>query len=108
MSPTTSFHAVLGQPRDVGGVARVGELVEHGDVHLGVVVYDVVHEVAADEAAAARDDDVVRDEGVISHGNLHHSPFSPNLRRNTDIEPLSQLGNLYFTRASPRDRTLPS
>ena len=51
---------VLGQPRDVLGVAGVGQLVQDGDVHAGVVVHDVVHEVAADEAAAARDDDVLR------------------------------------------------
>lgn len=31
-------------------------------MHPGVVVHDVVHEVAADEAAAARDDD------VLNHG----------------------------------------
>ena len=54
------LHAVGGQARDVLGVAGVGQLVQHGDVHLGVVVHHVVHEVAADEAAAARDDDVLR------------------------------------------------
>ena len=41
------LHAVGGQP---------------GDVDARVVVHDVVHEVAADEAAAARDDD------VLNHG----------------------------------------
>lgn len=51
--------AVGRESRDVLGVARVGELVEHGHVHVRVVVHHVVHEVAADEAAAARDDDVV-------------------------------------------------
>ena len=50
---------VLGQPGDVLGVAGVGQLVQDGHVHVGVVVHDVVHEVAADEAAAARDDDVL-------------------------------------------------
>lgn len=53
------LHAVGGQPGDVLGVAGVGQLVQGGDVHAGVVVHDVVHEVAADEAAAARDDDVL-------------------------------------------------
>ena len=53
------LHAVGGQPRDVLGVAGVGQLVQDGDVHPGVVVDHVVHEVAADEAAAARDDDVL-------------------------------------------------
>lgn len=52
------LHAIGGQPGDVLGVAGVGQLVQDGDVHAGVVVHDVVHEVAADEAAAARDDDV--------------------------------------------------
>ena len=54
------LHAVGGEPRDVLGVAGVGQLVQDGDVHVGVAVDHVVHEVAADEAAAARDDDVLR------------------------------------------------
>ena len=52
--------AVGGQARDVLGVAGVGQLVQDGHVDARVVVHDVVHEVAADEAAAARDDDVLR------------------------------------------------
>ena len=56
------LHAVGGQPGDVLGVAGVGQLVQDGHVHIGVVVDHVVHEVAADEAAAARDDD------VLNHG----------------------------------------
>ena len=58
--------AVGRQSRDVLGVARVGELVQHGHVHVRVVVHDVVHEVAADEAAAARDDD------ILGFKNLRH------------------------------------
>lgn len=56
------LHAAGGQARDVLGVAGVGQLVQDGDVDARVVVHDVVHEVAADEAAAARDDDVLRFE----------------------------------------------
>lgn len=52
------LHAVGGQPGDVLGVAGVGELVQDGDVHPGVVLHHVVHEVGPDEAAAAGDDDV--------------------------------------------------
>ena len=66
------LHAIGGQPGDVLGVAGVGQLVQHGDVDLGVFVHDVVHEVAADEAAAARDDD------VLGFKNLRH--YSPYLR----------------------------
>ena len=53
------LHAVGGQARDVLGVAGVGQLVQDGDVDVRMVVHDIVHEVAADEAAAARDDDVL-------------------------------------------------
>lgn len=54
------LNAVRGQPSDVLGVAGVGQLVQDGDVDARVVVDYVVDEVAADEAAAARDDDVLR------------------------------------------------
>ena len=63
---------ILGQPRDVLGVAGVGQLVQDGDVYLGVVVHDVVDEVAADEAAAARDDDVLRFEELFGHISISH------------------------------------
>lgn len=56
------LHAVGGQPGDVLGVAGVGQLVQDGNVYPGVVVHHVVYEVAADEAAATRDDD------VLNHG----------------------------------------
>lgn len=61
------LHAVGGQTGDVLGVAGVGQLVQDGDVHPRVVVDHVVHEVAADEAAAARDDDVLGGEGLLCH-----------------------------------------
>lgn len=51
---------ILGQPGDVLGVAGIGQLVQDGHVHVGMVVHHVVHEVASDEAAAARDDDILR------------------------------------------------
>ena len=60
------LHAVRGQPGDVLGVAGVGQLVQDGDVDARVVVHDVVHEVAADEAAAASDDD------ILGFENLRH------------------------------------
>lgn len=60
------LHAVGGEPRDVLGVAGVGQLVQDGDVHPGVVLHHVVHEVAADEAAASRDDD------IFGHQCLNH------------------------------------
>ena len=68
------LHPVGGQAGDVLRVAGVGELVEHGDVDLRMVLHDVVHEVAADEAAAAGDDDVLRLEGLgHGHSNQHQN-----------------------------------
>ena len=64
------LHAVGGQPGDVLGVAGVGQLVQDGHVDARVVVHDVVHEVAADEAAVARDDDIFRGEGLRHEGYL--------------------------------------
>ena len=66
------LHAVGGQAGDVLGVAGVGQLVQDGDVDVGVVVDHVVHEVAADEAAAARDDDVLW-EAMVTHGSFTFS-----------------------------------
>ena len=68
------LHAVRGQPGDVLGVAGVGQLVQDGHVHPGVVVDHVVHEVAADEAAAARDDDVLRGDGLLCHMHVSSVP----------------------------------
>lgn len=65
------LHAVRRQARDVLGVAGVGQLVQDGDVDARVVVHDVVHEVAADEAAAARDDDVLRFKN-LRHETPHY------------------------------------
>ena len=61
------LHAVGGQAGDVLGVAGIGQLIQDGNVHPRVVVHDVVHEVAADEAAAARDDDVLWLEELFRH-----------------------------------------
>ena len=60
------LNAVRRQPGDVLGVAGVGQLIQNSNVHVGMVVHDVVHEVTADEAAAARDDD------VLGFKNLRH------------------------------------
>ena len=69
------LHAVGGQPGDVLGVAGVGQLVQDGHVDVGVVVHHVVHEIAADKAAAARDDDVPGLEDLRHHAPNKNYPF---------------------------------
>ena len=71
------LHAVGGQPGDVPGVAGVGELVEHGHLHAGVLADDVVDEVAPDEAAPAGDDYAAGLEDV-SHVILLPRSQTPN------------------------------
>lgn len=44
-------------------------------MHLGVVVHDVVDEVAADETAAARDDDVLRFKNLRHNAPNQIYPF---------------------------------
>ena len=51
------LYAILGQTCDVGGVARIGELVKNGHVHTRMVVHHVVHEVRTYEPTATRNDD---------------------------------------------------
>ena len=41
-------------------------------MYLGVVLHHVVHEVAADESAAARDDDVPG-KAMVTHGSFTFS-----------------------------------
>ena len=53
-------HASLRDPGEVLLVAGVGERVEHGHVHLGLVVDHPVDEVAPDETGSAGDDDPLR------------------------------------------------
>ena len=74
------LHAVGGQTRDVLGVAGEGQLVQDGDVDARVVVHDVVHEVAADEAAAARNDDVAGFKRLC-HGLSPIRPVSNRLQQ---------------------------
>ena len=70
------LHAVGGQARDVLAVARIGQLVEYGHVHLRVLPHHMVHEVAADEAATARNDDVLGLDN-ISHAILLNCKTQP-------------------------------
>ena len=75
--------AVRGEPRDVVGVAGVGQLVEHGDVDAGVLAHDVVDEVGADEAASAGDDDALGLEDI-----RHISPISKWMNENRVNSPI--------------------
>ena len=61
------FHAVLGKARDVLRIARVRELVQHGHVHVGMMVHHVVHEVRPDETTTTGHDNVLGSKRLFSH-----------------------------------------
>ena len=61
---------VLGQARDVLDVARVGQRIQHGHVHVRMVVDYVMHEVRTDETTATGHDDVLGSEKFFRHS--HH------------------------------------
>lgn len=68
----------------------MGELVEHGHVHPGVVLHYVVHEAGPDEAAATDDDDVGGSKGIKTGVMLLESELF-----NKCVHATSELCNLY-------------
>ena len=58
---------VLGKARDVLDVARVGQSVQHGHVHVRMVVDHVMHEIRPDETTATGHNDVLRSKRLFSH-----------------------------------------
>lgn len=58
---------VLGKARDVLDVARISQSVQHGHVHVRVMVDHVMHEIRPDETTATGHDDVLRSKRLFSH-----------------------------------------
>lgn len=58
---------VLRQARDVLDVARISQSVQHGHVHVRVMVDHVMHEIRPDETTATGHDDVLRSKRLFSH-----------------------------------------
>ena len=56
---------------DVLEIARIRQGVQHGDMHVGMIVVHVVHEIRTDKAAATGHNDVLRDEDLFYHESQH-------------------------------------
>lgn len=56
------FHAIAQNALNVFQVACIGQRIQHGDMHIGMIAVHVVHEVRTDEATATGDNDVLRGE----------------------------------------------
>ena len=71
------LHAVLGQARDVLRIARVRELVQHGHMHVRMMIHHVMHEIRPNETTAAGHNDVMGSKRLFSHINnpTAHTPL---------------------------------
>ena len=58
---------ILRQARDILDVARIGQGIQHGHMHVRMVVDHVMHEIRTDETTATSHDDVLRSKRLFSH-----------------------------------------
>ena len=58
---------ILRQARDILDVARIGQGIQHGHMHVRMVVDHVMHEIRTDETTATGHDDVLRSKRLFSH-----------------------------------------
>ncbi len=63
------------QSGDVLGIARIGELVQHRDVHVRMVPRHIPHEIRADEPTSASHQNISRLENAAVRRHIAH-PFS--------------------------------
>ena len=83
------LHTILGQARDVLRIARVRELVQHGHMHVRMMVNHVMHEIRPDETTATGHDDVLRSKKFFSH--MCNSTFSLSQKHAEHF--ISQISN---------------
>ena len=58
---------ILRQTRDILDVARIGQGIQHGHMHVRMVVDHVMHEIRTDETTATGHNDVLRSKRLFSH-----------------------------------------
>ena len=61
------LHTILGQARDILDVARIGQGIQHGHMHVRMVVDHVMHEIRTDETTATSHNDVLGNKRLFSH-----------------------------------------
>ena len=61
------FHTILGKARDVLRIARVRELVQHGHMHVRMMVHHVMHEIRTDETTSTGHDNVLGSKRLFNH-----------------------------------------
>lgn len=72
---------------DVLEIARIRQGVQHGDMHVGMIVVHVVHKIRTDKAAATGHDDVLGGENLFCHDSQH--------KQKSVATPLSTTDSLF-------------
>lgn len=70
------FDLRLRQPVDVRRIARIRQLVKHGDVHVRMIARHVPYEIRADEPASTRHQNMFRFESLFAHCFSNRLPDS--------------------------------
>lgn len=72
------FHTILGQTRDVLRIAGIRELVQHGHMHVRMMLNHVMHEIRPDETTTTGHDNVLGNKRLFSHTSTltHTHPYS--------------------------------
>ena len=66
------LHTILRQARDVLRIARVRELVQHGHMHVRMVLHHVMHEIRTDKTTATGHNNVMGNKHFISHALISY------------------------------------
>ena len=92
------FHTVLGKARDVLRIARVRELVQHGHMHVRMMLNHVMHEIRTDETTTTSHDNVLRSKRLFNHISniscLLVRVFLENVKIGLDIQSFVFCGKL--------------
>ena len=67
---------ILRQARDILDVARIGQGIQHGHMHVRMVVDHVMHEIRPDETTTTSHDNVLRSKRLFSH-TRHSTVHTP-------------------------------
>lgn len=70
------FDLRLRQPVDVRRIARIRQLVKHGDMHVRMIARHIPHEIRADEPASAGYQNMFRFESLFAHCFSNRLPDS--------------------------------
>ena len=82
---------ILRQARDILDVARIGQGIQHGHMHVRMVVDHVMHEIRTDETTATGHNDVLRSKRLFSHIHIHNPTSHTPLLEGSFVSGVSKI-----------------